>query len=159
MHAQVLSATVDQVRVHITSQTEYCGAPNNDWEREGLWGLYWLGGYAVVHEIVDIDRDARTVTWSMQARRGTPPVGAHVRFDSLVYPEDPMAAHGIGFEEITYPGELGAYPAWFIPGDDDTHVGHTRPRPGRGAARWTPDPPNASSSRSADHGHQLPKRR
>jgi alpha-beta hydrolase superfamily lysophospholipase len=132
MHAQVLSATADAVTLRITSKSEYCGAPNNDWEKDGIWGLYWLGGYAEIDEILAIDREARTVTRRMHSRRGTPPVGTHVRFDSLVYPEDPAAAHGIAFDRVTFPGELGAYPAWFVPGDDDTWVIVVH---GRGAGR------------------------
>jgi len=132
MHAQVMATTAETVRLRITSESEYCGAPNNDWEKDGLWGLYWLGGYAEVDQIVDIDREARIVTWTMRPIRGTPPIGTHVRFDSLVYPENPEAAHGIAFEEITYSGELGEYPAWYVPGDDDTWVIVVH---GRGAGR------------------------
>ena len=37
-------------------------------------------------------------------------------------PTDPRAEHGLEYEETTYPSELGAMPAWHVPGRTDTWV-------------------------------------
>jgi pimeloyl-ACP methyl ester carboxylesterase len=47
-------------------------------------------------------------------------VGMRAALDSRVYPGDPLTGLGIPFAQVTYAGELGEYPAWFVPGDRAT---------------------------------------
>ncbi len=75
-------------------------------------GLEYPGGHAML--------DSRDGDWYRVARVwGRRPVrGMPCRFDSFVYPGDPELAHGIAFEDVRYPTELGPCPAWLIPGGD-----------------------------------------
>lgn len=76
-------------------------------------GLEYPGGYAVL--------EAREGAWYRYSRTWgrKPAAGMPCRFDSFVYPEDPLIAHGLPFEWDTFDGELGPCPAWVVPGNDE----------------------------------------
>lgn len=104
----------------------------------GTYGLSWeVGnqppGYAIVGPIVAIDdvpdslgrrrgrardREHRVVTRELlEVREGELSVGLSTTWEQYAYLGDPRTAHGLDFEEFNLPGELGEFPAWFLPGD------------------------------------------
>lgn len=91
---------------------------DGDWTHRGTFGLEWAGGYAQVGEI--LDRDDEQVVREFFPWRGSLRVGDMVRLDSFAFPGDPQQAHGIPFEEVTFPARLGNFPAWFVDGPHDT---------------------------------------
>ncbi len=96
-------------------------APGN-WqlEREGTFGLTWEGGSGILGPIRGVGNDG-SVTREFEPGSGAPPsVGTLAEWDSKVYPVDPLTGLGIEFQEVTFAGELGDYPAWYIPGNGTT---------------------------------------
>ena len=66
-----------------------------------------------------------------------------VRMDSFAFPGDPLKAHGIPFEEVSFSSPLGEFPAWLVSGDRPTWVIFVHGRNGRrgsrrGASRMLP---------------------
>ena len=59
-------------------------------------------------------------------------IGDAVRLDSFAFPHDPLAAHGIAFDHVTFESPLGEFPAWHVPGRADTWAILTH---GKGATR------------------------
>lgn len=88
--------------------------------REGVFGLTWDGGWGTVGQIVHAVNNGE-VTREFRQRSGTPLVaGMHASLNSRVYQDDPMIGLGIPFDEVRFSGELGEYPAWYIPGRGST---------------------------------------
>jgi pimeloyl-ACP methyl ester carboxylesterase len=87
--------------------------------KSGVWGLASAHGYGQVSEIVR--SDANTVTRRYRHLTGRrPAAGTKVELDEKAYPTDPKVGLDIPFENVTYGGALGSYPAWYIPGDRTT---------------------------------------
>ena len=109
-------AALDEGRVtlRLTDKADEDG----DWTQPGTFGLEWADGYAQVGKI--LDRDDEQVVREFFPGQGTLRVGDVVRLDSFAFPDDPQQAHGIPFKEVTFPAELGNFPAWFVDGSDDT---------------------------------------
>lgn len=85
---------------------------------DGVFGLEWDGGWGTIGAILEHDGDE--VTRQFERREGTGPEPATmVSVDTRAYQGDP-AATGVAFEDVTYAGELGEYPAWFVPGEGTT---------------------------------------
>ncbi len=85
----------------------------------GTWGLEWPNGYGQITTI--ISHTAKFVVRRFQLLQGQKPkVGALVAFDVRAYPGDPSQALGFAFQNVYYPGPLGNYPAWFVPGNQST---------------------------------------
>ncbi|SCD86842.1 hypothetical protein GA0115239_110411 [Streptomyces sp. BpilaLS-43] len=67
--------------------------------------------------------------------RGSLEPGAKVRLTPQLHSGDPLDGLGLAYEDVEIPGELGALPGWFLPGDRDTWVitvhglGTTREQP------------------------------
>ncbi|MDQ3734272.1 MAG: lysophospholipase [Actinomycetota bacterium] len=104
----------------------------------GTYGLSWVdpaggpAGEAVVGPIVAIDdapdrnakrgwargRNHQVVTRELlEVRTGELAVGLDTTWEQYAYLGDPRSAHGLDFEEINLPGELGLFPTWLLPGD------------------------------------------
>lgn len=88
---------------------------------DGIWGLEWRGGYGQVGAVRSsgggvVVRDFTHLTGSELT------IGTLVDLDERAFPQDPAVGLGIHFEEVTYEGELGSYPAWFVDGDGSTWV-------------------------------------
>jgi len=84
--------------------------------RTSTYGLTWEGGWGVLGEVVGQQSDGSVVR-SFTLGGGRPLHGGErVALDTRVYPNDPRAGLGLGFEDIQYHGELGDYPAWFLQG-------------------------------------------
>lgn len=58
--------------------------------------------------------------------------GDHVRLDAFAFESDPLAAHGLPFDEVRFSSPLGEFPAWHVPGESDTWAILTH---GKGANR------------------------
>jgi hypothetical protein len=88
--------------------------------REGVWGIETADAYGQLTAIVGIGET--DVEWSYEPMLGTIASGDMVALDADAYPGDPLVAHGIGFDEIRLPGDLGPMPAWLIEGRNPTWV-------------------------------------
>jgi alpha-beta hydrolase superfamily lysophospholipase len=83
---------------------------------EGTWGvLAPHGGFGQIGHI--LARTSETITREFRQLTG-PAIypGEKLELVNDSFPENPLTALGLPFEEVTYPGPLGAYPAWFIAG-------------------------------------------
>lgn len=58
--------------------------------------------------------------------------GDYVRLDGWAHPDDPMEAHGLPFEDVTFESPLGRFDAWYLPGTTETWAILTH---GKGATR------------------------
>lgn len=90
----------------------------------GTRGLGYVGPVTATNGV--------TVVREFRPGRGELRVGDAVRLDSFAFPDDPLAAHGIDFENVTFASPLGEFPAWHIPGRRDTWAILTH---GKGATR------------------------
>lgn len=86
--------------------------------RPGVHGLEWQGGRAIVGPIVSEDQDE--VTRRLREVNGYLVPGMDVAFNPTVWAGDPAAAIGIPSRTVPIEGELGAMPAWFVPGRERT---------------------------------------
>jgi len=109
----VVASSADTITLHIPSDPGQLLTP-------GVWGLQWPTGYGQVARIQA--RTGSTVTRAFHLITGTEPpaTGTKVALDNKAYPQDPAVGLGIPFQNVTYRGPLGDYPAWFIPGSRDT---------------------------------------
>jgi hypothetical protein len=105
-------------------------------ERDGVYGLDWPGGHAVVGAVTA--RADGSVTRTLAEVTGTLRPGTKVFVDPDVWPTNPQAALGVAYREVTVHGPLGRYPAWqvagtgstwvlFVHGVDGTRAGGLRP--------------------------------
>lgn len=88
--------------------------------RVGVWGVDGDGGYAQMSTIVRITDDA--VERGVQTLAGEVAVADSVVIDSDAFAGDPMTAHGIGFEDLVVPADIGPHDAWFIDGRRATWI-------------------------------------
>ena len=103
---------------------------NGRWRLKGLFGLESPEAYNQVGAIVELDESH--VVRELLPIDGDLEVGQKVRIEQYTFPEDPLVAHGILFEDSTFSSPLGEFPAWFIPGTNRTWVIFVH---GRGAER------------------------
>ncbi|MEU1282087.1 alpha/beta hydrolase [Streptomyces sp. NPDC005805] len=92
--------------------------------RRGRYGLAGSGLRAVVGPVLDgAAASADTVVRRLErVTGGGLDSGARVRFTPQVHSGDPATALGIPYHDVRVPGELGALPAWFVPGHRSTWV-------------------------------------
>ncbi|WP_037668311.1 alpha/beta hydrolase [Streptomyces griseus] len=92
--------------------------------RPGTYGLAGDGSHAVVGDVLDTTpHTADTVVRRLErVTHGTLNPGDAVWFTPNVYVGNPRTALGLDHADIDVPGELGALPAWFVPGARDTWV-------------------------------------
>ena len=77
------------------------------------------GGWVYTHAEVSV-RDGVSER-RIDRVEGTPPKpGDLAQFDLSYFPADPQRGLGLAYEEVSYPGPLGEYPAWYIPGAGST---------------------------------------
>ncbi|WP_424860783.1 alpha/beta hydrolase [Streptomyces sp. MMS24-I29] len=92
--------------------------------RPGTYGLEGDGLHAVVGPVVEHAHHAPDTVVRRLERvdRGSLEPGTKVRITPQLHSGDPSSALGLDHEEVEIPGELGALPAWFVPGARDTWV-------------------------------------
>lgn len=88
--------------------------------REGVWGMDADTGYVQMDTIVRISED--TVERGARTLEGQVPAGEVARLDVDAWTGDPQSAHGIGFEELIVPADIGPHDAWFIDGRRATWI-------------------------------------
>ncbi|MGH8792753.1 MAG: alpha/beta hydrolase [Stackebrandtia sp.] len=90
-------------------------------EADGVFGVEWDGGRAVVGDVKEAEGD--TVTRELRSADDALKSGLAVRVDTWVYGDsDPKTALGIDYAEVDVPGPLGDMPAWHVPGESDAWV-------------------------------------
>ena len=91
-----------------------------DASREGVWGVVGPNGYAQMTRVTATGPSG--IERGFAVLSGTFEAGDIVTLDAAAFPDDPRASHGLPFEEVRVPGELGVNPAWLITGEADTWV-------------------------------------
>ncbi|MFJ8677049.1 alpha/beta hydrolase [Streptomyces sp. NPDC093589] len=92
--------------------------------RPGTYGLTGSGCHAVVGPVVrHMPHPADTVVRRLErVTHGTLAPGMRMRLTPQVHIGNPHDALGLDCADVDVPGELGALPAWFVPGVRDTWV-------------------------------------
>ncbi|MET8081601.1 alpha/beta hydrolase [Streptomyces sp. NPDC005303] len=92
--------------------------------RPGTYGLAGDASHAVVGDVLTAERhSADTVVRRLErVTHGTLASGDKVWLTPNVYVGDPKSALDLDHTDVDVPGELGALPAWFVPGVRDTWV-------------------------------------
>ncbi len=92
--------------------------------RPGTYGLAGDGSHAVVGPVLETaPHTADTVVRRLDGvTHGTLAPGDSVWLTPNVHVGNPRTALGLDHADVDVPGELGALPAWFLPGDRDTWV-------------------------------------
>jgi alpha-beta hydrolase superfamily lysophospholipase len=91
---------------------------SDETRRPGVYGIEWPGGRAIVGAISSEGKD--TVTRRLRAVDGYLAPGMEVAIDSDVYAGNPTQALGLPSATVPIRGELGAMPAWLVPGRSRT---------------------------------------
>ena len=123
---EVATISQDRVTLRLTPETDREG----DWRANGTWGLEREDGYDQVGAIIDLTE--QSVAREYIPFTGGLRAGDSVRIDSFAFPSDPLQAHGIAFEEVSYSSPLGSFPAWLVEGRGDVWAIFVH---GRGANR------------------------
>ncbi len=92
--------------------------------RPGRYGLSGDGSHAIVGPVLTAaPHTADTVVRRLESvTHGTMKPGDKAWLTPNVYVGNPSAALGLEHADVDIPGELGALPAWFVPGARDTWV-------------------------------------
>ena len=94
---------------------------NEDTERDVPVGFIWPTGHARLGTVERRER-AVVVRRVLEVTHGTLQRGVRGYVSSAVFDGDPLTARGLDYAEVTVPGELGALPAWLVPGTSSTWV-------------------------------------
>ena len=105
----------DWITLGVTPQTR-----GDKWERSGLWGLRWEGGYAQVGTI--LGKNHKQVVREFFPLKGNLKAGEMVRLDLFPFPDDPQEAFGFLTKKVYLSSELGRFPATFVDGRRNTWV-------------------------------------
>lgn len=100
------------------------------WRWDGIWGLEGAWGYGQAGAVRAVE--GRRVVRAFHPLIGRLAPGDRVRLDNFAFPPDPHQAHGIAFEEVRYPTDGGPFPAWLIPGAQESWLIFVH---GKGAGR------------------------
>lgn len=88
--------------------------------KQGVFGLRWSDGYGRLGTIREVT--GGRVEREFELLEGQPPRrGTAAQLLSRVFEGDPSAV-GVPFEDVQVDGDLGEYPAWYIPGGGKTWV-------------------------------------
>lgn len=88
-----------------------------DWRRPGAYGIASARGYGRLGRVIRagddfVVREYAPLTAAIAAAEPA-------RVDMFAYDDNPLTAHGIPYEDVRYPTELGECWAWRIDGDAD----------------------------------------
>jgi pimeloyl-ACP methyl ester carboxylesterase len=113
------SAWSDPIEVRAVSRHQIVLEKSTDTERPGYYGLDWEGGHAVLGPVVSTGHDSVTRRVSDVSGYLVPGLeGVHL--DTNVYAGNPRKPLGLPYANVSISGELGAMPAWLIPGRSST---------------------------------------
>jgi pimeloyl-ACP methyl ester carboxylesterase len=89
-------------------------------DRQGIWGLEGADAYAQMSTIVrvtdtTVERGARSLLSELVA-------GDAVRVDPDAFAGDPETAHGLTWEQLRIPSDIGPHDGWFVDGRRATWV-------------------------------------
>lgn len=112
---EVVDLEKDRVTLRVTFQTQ-----NDDWRRDGIWGLRWNAGCAQVGKIQHIG--TQKVVREFVPLRGNLKRGDMVRLDAFAFPDDPQEAFGLPTQKLVFSSPLGVFQGWFIPAHRNTWV-------------------------------------
>jgi pimeloyl-ACP methyl ester carboxylesterase len=112
---EVVDLQKDRITLRVTFQTK-----NDDWRRDGIWGLRWNGGYAQVGKIQHID--TQKVVRKFVPLTGNLKRGDMVRLDAFAFPDDPQQAFGLPTQKLVFSSPLGVFHGWFIAAHRNTWV-------------------------------------
>lgn len=87
--------------------------------RDGQFGLTWVGGTGILGAITARDDDNVTREFILVTGEA-PAAGTRADLDGRIFQGDPLSGLGIEFEDVSIAGELGDYPAWYVPGRRST---------------------------------------
>jgi len=110
---EVIAVGEDRITLGVTGELQ-----NDDWRKNGIWGLRWDEGYAQVGGIVDIND--QEVVREFVPLMGNLSIGNRVGLYIFAFPDDPEQAFGLPTRKISYSSPLGQFPAWFIEGSNNT---------------------------------------
>ncbi|MCQ4214432.1 alpha/beta hydrolase [Streptomyces longispororuber] len=116
--------TEPRLTVHATAAGQITLTRDLASQRPGTYGLAGDGFHAVVGPVVEsAPHEADTVVRRLErVTHGALEPGARAWLTPQVHIGDPKSALGLDHADIDVPGELGALPAWFVPGVRDTWV-------------------------------------
>ncbi|WP_128436620.1 alpha/beta hydrolase [Streptomyces cyaneus] len=116
--------TEPRLTVHATAAGQIALTRDLASLRPGTYGLSGDGSHAVVGPVLAAaNHSADTVVRRLvRVTHGTFRPGDSVWLTPNVHVGNPSAALGLDHADVDIPGELGALPAWFVPGARDTWV-------------------------------------
>ncbi|WP_369168362.1 alpha/beta hydrolase [Streptomyces sp. R28] len=116
--------TEPRLTVHATAAGQIALTRDLASLRPGTYGLSGDGSHAVVGPVLAAaNHSADTVVRRLErVTHGTLQPGDSVWLTPNVHVGNPSAALGLDHADVDIPGELGALPAWFVPGARDTWV-------------------------------------
>ncbi|WP_328882525.1 alpha/beta hydrolase [Streptomyces sp. NBC_00299] len=116
--------TEPRLTVHATAAGQIALTRDFASLRPGTYGLSGDGSHAVVGPVLTAAKhSADTVVRRLErVTHGSLQPGDSVWLTPNVYVGNPSAALGLEHADVDIPGELGALPAWFVPGARDTWV-------------------------------------
>ncbi|MFJ7072322.1 alpha/beta hydrolase [Streptomyces sp. NPDC098781] len=116
--------TEPKLTVHATAAGQIALTRHLASLRPGTYGLSGDGSHAVVGPVLAAaNHSADTVVRRLESvTHGTLQPGDSVWLTPNVYVGNPSAALGLDHADVDIPGELGALPAWFVPGARETWV-------------------------------------
>jgi len=110
---EVVALREDRITLGVTGEHQ-----NDDWRKNGIWGLRWDEGYAQVGGIIDIND--QEVVREFLPLMGNLSIGDRVGLYIFTFPDDPEKAFGLPTRKLSYASPLGQFPAWFIEGSSNT---------------------------------------
>ncbi|MCX4744180.1 alpha/beta hydrolase [Kitasatospora sp. NBC_01287] len=115
LNTRIVAVGTASVTLPATDESRYTGTYGLIWQDSGSTQRH----SGVLGRI--LDSDSRTVT--RELRTTTPPaVGDKAKIAVTVWSSDPRQALGLDYQDVSYPGDLGPMPAWFLPGSRSTWV-------------------------------------
>ncbi|WP_052709003.1 alpha/beta fold hydrolase, partial [Streptomyces sp. NRRL S-495] len=115
LNTRIIASALGTVTLPATDDSRY----------RGTYGLIWQdkGSDRRRQGILGAVLASNGDTVTRELATGTPPTpGAKAKVVVTVWACDPRQALGLDYQDVTYPGELGPMPAWFLPGTDTTWV-------------------------------------
>ncbi|WP_404950497.1 alpha/beta hydrolase [Streptomyces sp. ARC12] len=115
LNTYVVASAPGRVTLPATTDSRYTG----------MFGLIWqdketdLRHHGTLGPVLASDDE--TVTRELTSDLPPAP-GAKAKVIVTIWNTDPERALGLTYEEVTYPGEFGPMPAWFLPGTGTTWV-------------------------------------